>query len=122
MAPTKRKRRTTKHRGNAAGGIESRGRTGRPLSETERKAAAASGAKGPRSRQDRWDQPPTWRGAMNRAAIAAVIFVALVLLVFQQPVQSAIPLGLFMVLVYIPLGYYTDRWLYNRRHRNKPQG
>jgi len=25
------------------------------------------------------------------------------------------------VLVYIPLGYYTDQWLYNRRHRKKPQ-
>jgi len=119
MAQTKRKRRSTKHRGNAAGGIESRGRTGRPLNEAERKAAAGSKPSGPRTRQDRWDAAPTWRGAVNRAAIAAVIFVALVLLVFQQPVKSAIPLGLFMVLVYIPLGYFTDRWLYNRRQRNK---
>jgi len=120
MAQTKRKRRS-KHRGNAAGGIESRGRTGRPLSETERKAATATtgGAKG---RQDRWDAAPTWRGAVNRAAIAAVIFMALVLLVFRQPVKSAIPLGLFMVLVYIPLGFYTDTWLYKRRQRTKQRG
>lgn len=121
MAQTKRKRRT-KHRGNAAGAIESRGRTGRPSNETERKAASAANAKGPRSRQDRWDAAPTWRGAVNRAAIAAIIFVALVLLVFRQPLASAIPLGLFMVLVYIPLGYYTDTWLYKRRQRTKTKG
>ena len=38
MAQTKRKRRT-KHRGNAAGSIEARGRTGRkPTAEEQKKA------------------------------------------------------------------------------------
>ena len=38
MAPTKRKRRS-KHRGNAAGTIEARGRTGRKPSPEEQKKA-----------------------------------------------------------------------------------
>ena len=41
MAQTKRKRRT-KHRGNAAGSIEARGRTGRKPNETERKKVHTS--------------------------------------------------------------------------------
>ncbi len=121
MAQTKRKRRT-KHRGNAAGGIESRGRTGRRLTEDERAKASSSAKGGGVARKDRWDAAPTWRGAVNRAAIAAVIFVALVLVVFRQPVKAAIPLGLFMVVVYIPLGFYTDTWLYKRRQRTKGKG
>ena len=40
MAQTKRKRRNTKHRGNAAGIVEQRGRTSRPPSPEERKKAA----------------------------------------------------------------------------------
>ena len=61
MAQTKRKRRS-KHRGNAVGSIESRGRTGRRLTEDEREAAGAAGTKGAKaagSRQDRWDVAPT---------------------------------------------------------------
>ena len=43
MAQTKKKR-STKHRGNAAGGVESRGRTGRKLTAEERgKNAKARG-------------------------------------------------------------------------------
>ena len=45
MAQAKKKR-NSKHRGNAAGVVETRGRTGRPLSEREQsKNKAASGAK-----------------------------------------------------------------------------
>ena len=44
MAQTKRKRRT-KHRGNAAGSIEARGRTGRKPTEEERRKLSASDAR-----------------------------------------------------------------------------
>ncbi len=57
---------------------------------------------------------------MNRAAIAAVVFAVLVALVFGKPAQ-AIPLGLFMLLLYIPLGYATDKAMYNFRQRRKQQ-
>ena len=44
MAQTKKKR-STKHRGNAAGVVEARGRTGRKLTEDEKRKNAAAGGK-----------------------------------------------------------------------------
>ena len=44
MAQT-RKRRSTKHRGNAAGMVEQRGRTGRKPTEAERKLSAKEEAR-----------------------------------------------------------------------------
>ena len=108
MAQTKRKRRT-KHRGNAAGQVELKGRTSRPPSPADRKAAAKQ------ARMDRYARPPSWRSAANRALIATVIFVAVVILFFEQPIGSAIALAGFMLLIYIPLGYYTDSFFYRRR-------
>jgi len=113
MAQTKRKRRT-KHRGNAAGIVETRGRTGRKPTEAEQKAAAKKSA-----RANRFDSPPTWRGAFNRAIIAVVFFALLVILIFKQKIGSAIALSAVMLLLYIPLGYYTDLWMYKRRQRQK---
>ena len=37
------------------------------------------------------------------------------ILVVKQPIAAAIALGGFMLLLYIPLGYYTDLFLYRRR-------
>ena len=117
MAQT-RKRRTSKHRGNAACMVEARGRTGRKPTDAERKGAPAKTA----GRQDRFSQPPTWKGATQRALIAAVLFVVLMVVFFKQvtPLQM-IPLLAFMLAVYITLGYYTDLWIYNRRQK-KLQG
>jgi hypothetical protein len=112
MAQTKRKRRT-KHRGNAAGIVEHRGRTSRPPSPEQRKAERK--AAGLKSRADRYAKPPSWRSAANRALVATILFVAVIILLFGQPVQSAIALGGFMLLLYIPIGYFTDTFFYNRR-------
>jgi hypothetical protein len=114
MAQTKRKRRT-KHRGNAAGVVEHRGRTSRPPSPEERKAQRKADARS--GRQDRFSKPPTWRSAANRALVATLLFVAVVVLAFHQPVQSAVALGGFMLLLYIPIGYFTDSFFYNRRQQ-----
>jgi hypothetical protein len=108
---TKRKRRSTKHRGNAAGIVETRGRTGRRPPPADRKAQARQ------ARMDRFSRPPTWKSAAQRALIATAIFVAAVVLVFGQPLQQAIALAGFMLLLYIPLGYYTDLLFYRRRQR-----
>jgi hypothetical protein len=110
MAPTKRKR---KHRGTAAGTIEARGRTGRAPKSSEIKQTAAQ------RRQERMDTPPTWRGAMNRAAIAAVVFFVIAMLLLDQPPGGAIALAMFAFLIYIPSGYYVDKFLYDRRQRQK---
>lgn len=115
MAQTKKKRRT-KHRGNAAGKVEVRGRTGRPPSPAERKAAARA-----QVRADRFDKPPSWRSAANRAAIAALIFGVAVVVVFGQPVAQGVALAGFMLVVYIPMTFLTDSFIYNRRQKKKAE-
>ena len=63
---TKRKRRSTKHRGNAAGKVEQRGRTSRPPSPEERKAQRKEAAR--IERQARFAKPPSWSRARWRLA------------------------------------------------------
>lgn len=118
MAQTKRKRRPTKHRGNAAGKVEVRGRTGRALTPAERGTPERKGrARG----LDRLDQPPSWRSAANRAAVAAIIFGVAVVLAFGQPVSQGVLLASFMLVVYVPMTYATDTFMYRRRQRRKQQ-
>lgn len=119
MASTKKKRRT-KHRGNAAGIVESRGRTGRKPGDNEKKASVRGDARA--RREARADRVPSWRAAINRAAISAVVFVALLLAIFHQNVAAAIGFGAFVFLFYIPLGYYTDQFAYRRRLARKARG
>jgi hypothetical protein len=117
MAQTKRKRRT-KHRGNAAGIVEVRGKTHKGgTSGATTKGSARDEAR--QRRLSRLDRPPTWRSAANRAAIAAVIFVALIVLAFGRPIAEAFALGGFVLLFYIPLGYATDLAMYRHRQRQK---
>jgi Flp pilus assembly protein TadB len=117
MAQTKRKRQT-KHRGNAAGKVEARGRTGRKPTGAERKGTSKDDARA--RRLARLDQPPTWRGAMNRALIATGLFLALLLLFFRgQQVGAKLGIAAFMLLLYVPLGYYTDLFIYRRRQARK---
>ena len=114
MAQTKRKRRS-KHRGTPAGTIEARGRTGRKLSDKERAAQAKRG--------NRFDTPPSWNQAFMRAG-----FAALLLFVFTQvglgpemDIMQSLALCLFAMLIYVPLGYWTDKAIYNRRMRKRAQ-
>ncbi|HWC25873.1 MAG TPA: hypothetical protein VG474_04750 [Solirubrobacteraceae bacterium] len=119
MAQTKKKRRS-KHRGNAAGMIEARGRTGRPPSAEERKASDRELAA--QRRRERMMRKPSWRSATNRAAIAAVVFGLLLVFAFGTPVGQAISLTAFVFLFYIPLGYYTDQFIYRRRVKQEAKG
>jgi hypothetical protein len=111
MAQTKRKRRS-KHRGNAAGSVEVRGRTGRQV-------APAKGGKA--VRLDRLDRPPTWRSAANRSAIATVLFVVVITLL-QHNLPSALVIGLLMFPAYTALGFYTDKRIYDKRQAKKAAG
>jgi hypothetical protein len=113
MTQTKKKRRS-KHRGNAAGVVEARGRTGRKPTEEERKKAASAD-----SRRERMMRAPTWKSAATRAAFAAIVFGALLVLLFKTAIGQAISLTAFVFLFYIPLGYYTDTWIYKRRQRTE---
>jgi hypothetical protein len=113
MAQTKRKR-TRKHRGTPAGTIERAGRTGRPTGTREDAKQIAR-----QRRQERLDKPPTWRGAVNRAAIAAVVFGLLVVFLLRQSVAQAVAITAFIFLLYIPLGFMTDKMIYSYRMRKK---
>jgi hypothetical protein len=117
VAQTKRKRQT-KHRGNAAGVVESRGRTGRKPTAAEKSGNAAEMARAKEKVLDRRDRQPTWRGAFLKAMIAAVLFLLFVIL-FLPKSNSAIGLFPVVLVMYTLISYYTDRWVYNRRQRNK---
>ena len=112
MAQTKRKRRR-KHRGTPAGTIERAGRTGRPQTREDAKKIARE------RRQERLEKPPTWRGSLNRAAIAAAVFGVLVVLLFKKNIADGAVLGAFMFLLYIPLGFITDKAIYNFRMKKR---
>ena len=112
MAQTRKKRRR-KHRGTQGGSIDTKRRRARPRTREEAKARARSG----RQRAPRVDSPPTWRSAFTRGAIAAVIFAALMMLIFQRAVGPALLLAGFMLLFYVPAGYYFDTMMWRRRER-----
>jgi hypothetical protein len=108
VAQTRRKRQT-KHRGNAAGVVETRGRTGRKPTTGERKPS------GGRTRATRFDKPPSWRSSFNRALIAAAVFVAASIFILKQRPIAGVAFGVFLVLFYTPLTFYTDNFFYKRR-------
>jgi hypothetical protein len=117
MAQTRRKRQT-KHRGNAAGVIESRGRTGRKPTKAEKSGDPREVARAKEKVLDRRDRPPTWRGAFLRAMVAAILFLLAVIVLFKKSNQA---IGLFpiVLLLYTPVSYYTDVWIFRRRQRAK---
>jgi hypothetical protein len=116
MAQT-RKRRRRKHRGTQTGRIDNRGPRGRPRTREEAKARARQKKSGKRTRVDPRDKPPTWSGAFKRGLIGAGVFFLLFWLAFQRPVGAAMVLSVAMLAMYVPLGYYIDRFMYRRRQR-----
>ncbi|MGO9488169.1 MAG: hypothetical protein ACLQBB_03965 [Solirubrobacteraceae bacterium] len=117
MAQTRRKRQT-KHRGNAAGVVESRGRTGRKPTAAEKSGAAKPAEKAKGSSLDKRDQPPSWRAAFYKAMIATVLLLLVVLLFLKQ---GSTAIGAFPIVLglYTVVSYYTDKVLYDRRQRKK---
>ncbi len=111
MAQTKKKR-TRKHRGTAAGTVEkaAHNRSQRQSSVKPTKEQA---------REARMNRPPSWRSAANKAAIASVVFGVLLLLAFKRPIAEVVLWTVLVFFFYTPLGYWTDRAVYNRRMRAK---
>jgi hypothetical protein len=118
MAQTKRKRRS-KHRGNAAGVVESRGRTGRRPTADEQKKASRETA-----REARANKPPTWSSALMKAGLmAALLFVFTRIGLFGSKAQigQSLTICAFALLLYTPIAYITDRFVYTRAQRRKQQ-
>jgi len=116
MAQT-RKKRKRKHRGTPAGTIE------RPSSDRERRRKPQTKEdkreEGRRRRAERLDRPPSWSSAIQRAGIAAALFAVVVVLAFGEPVQNGVTLAAFMLVIYVPFGYFFDSVVYRRRQRGK---
>lgn len=118
MAQTKRKRRS-KHRGNAAGIVEARGRTGRRPTEEELKKAGRETA-----RERRMNKPPTWNGAFLKSALMAgllFVFTQIGLFGSQAGLSQSLFISFFALLLYTPLAYVTDRWVYQRNQKRRQQ-
>lgn len=111
MAQTKKKRQR-KHRGTQGGRIDNKPRSGRPRSRAEAKQRATSKRSGAKQ-----DLPPTWRGSIVRGVIAAAIFIFLLLALFKRPVGVSLAFGGFMLVFYIPAGYFIDMHMWRRRER-----
>jgi Flp pilus assembly protein TadB len=118
VAQTKR-RRQTKHRGNAAGVVESRGRTGRKPTAAEKSGGARATSPARDKRLDRLDRPPTWRGSFLRALVAAGVLLVIAGLVLHASAGAQVAYFAFALVAYTPITYYTDQWMYKRRMRNK---
>ncbi len=121
MAQTKRKRQT-KHRGNAAGVIEARGRTGRPPSAEEKKRSDRSERE--RRREERLNRKPTMKGAVQRALLAGVFMFIFLLVTFhpkagQSRLVAAAVYAVVAMLLYVALGYYIELFLWRRRMAKK---
>jgi Flp pilus assembly protein TadB len=117
MAQTRRKRQT-KHRGNAAGVVESRGRTGRKPTAAEKSGDPRELAREKEKLLDKRDRPPTWRGAFVKAMFAAIVLLLVVILLLKQSNQ-AIALFPVVLAMYTVVSYYSDKFIYERRQRNK---
>jgi hypothetical protein len=117
MAQTRR-RRQTKHRGNAAGVIESRGRTGRKPTPGEKSGDHRQLAREREAKLDKRDRPPTWSNAFIKAMIAAIALLAIFLVGFHQS-TGAIAIFPFVLVFYTVISYYSDKWVYTRRQRKK---
>jgi hypothetical protein len=115
MAQT-RKKRQRKRRGTQGGRVDSNRRPPRPRSRAEAKARARTAGT---TRTPRSDRPPTWRGAFLRGLIAGAIFTVLLLVVFKRPAGAALGLGAFMLVFYVPGGYYFDLVMWRRRERSR---
>jgi hypothetical protein len=89
--------------------VETRGRTGRKPGAGENKTRTRS------ARADRFNKPPSWRSAFNRALIASAVFVLAAIFILKQKPIAGAAFGVFLVLFYTPLTFYTDSFFYRRR-------
>jgi hypothetical protein len=112
VAQTNKKRRR-KRRGTQGGRVDPNRRRSKPRSRAEAKAQMSSRRK-PAPKED---LPPTWRNSFIRGVFAAVIFAVLLIVLFKRPVPASLIFGAFMLVFYVPTGYYIDMTLWRRRER-----
>jgi len=117
MAQSSNKRRR-KHRGTQGGRIDTSGRRSRPRTREEARQRASSKGRSTGAKKKR-DLPPTWKGAVLRGLGAAAIFFLVLLVLFKRPAGASVIFGLFMLVFYIPTGYYIDLTMWRKRERQR---
>jgi hypothetical protein len=119
MANASRKRRT-KHKGNAAGQVEVRGRTGRRPTLAERdpkvREREAKKATSAAKRVDKSMVAPSWRSSAKKSAFAAPIAIILFAIVGHSITRGLVG-GLIVFFFYVPMTYYLDSFAYKRKMR-----
>ena len=115
--PQSKNKRRRKRRGTQGGRIDSGARRSRPRTREEAKQRARAGGNRPAAKKK--DLPPTWKGAAIRGIGAAVIFAFLLLVFFKRPLGVALGFGAFMLVFYIPTGYYIDLTMWRKRERKR---
>ncbi|MBO9532275.1 MAG: hypothetical protein J7513_04785 [Solirubrobacteraceae bacterium] len=106
MGETK-KRRQTKHRGNAAGMVEARGNTGA--------RGGATGGSRTDSRGVRVPPMPSWNRAIVKALVPVLILAPFLFLTQKDtPTTGKIFFLILAFFLYIPMSYFIDRWAYQR--------
>ena len=86
---------------------------GRPRSRQEARARTKS------QLAQKRDLPPTWTTALLRGLFGAAIFMILLVVLFGRPFGPSLLLSIFMLAIYIPMGYFIERFMYNRRQASK---
>jgi hypothetical protein len=117
MAQTKKKRRR-KHRGTQGGRIDRRPARGRPRSRSEAQARARN--RGKKKGGPRVPEPANWSSALKKGGIAAVLFVAILIVLGQSPAASVL-VGVLMLGFYVPMSFLLDRFFYQRHLRKEEQ-
>ena len=114
MAQTKKKR-NRKRRGTQAGSIDTR-KKARPRNRQEARGRSKSKSSG-QNRVQKGDARPTVVRAILRGLNASACSVVLWVLSFKKTLPQALPVGAFLLVFYIPAGYYMDSVLWRRRER-----
>ena len=67
-------------------------------------------------------KPPTWNGAFLKAALmAALLFVFTQIGLFggDTTISQSLFLALFALILYTPLAYATDKFVYSRNQKRR---
>jgi len=88
---------------------------------SRREKAGAKPAKGA-AKLDKYDAPPTWKGAINKALLASIFVLGAAILLLHYKPALAIGFLPVILIIYVPLGYYTDLFIYRRRLKQKAGG
>ncbi len=119
MGQTKRKRRN-KHRGNAVGVVEARGRTSKPR-EGAAKGTTTRTTRGVRAQPAL--KPPTLKGAATKALVGIVIlFVFFRFIGSGTTTAQALTMCAVAFVLYTTLMYWTDKWIYSRKLKQQQGG